>query len=248
MYDWPEVAWATDALWRSVAERLNAADIAASETLDRSRSSEEVWRDPGLVLSQTCGFPVATRLRDFVRLVATPIYDVEGCDGPRYSSFIVASSAERGGPLADFAGRRVAFNSRDSLSGYVTLVAALREAGLRPDQLEWVETGSHRASVRAVAEGRADLAAIDALCWALALSFEAEAVSRLQTIGQTPLRPAPPTITSAGRSPEEVEAIRAALSDAAASRATEEARRALRIDGVAVLGAADYEPLANLMR
>jgi ABC-type phosphate/phosphonate transport system substrate-binding protein len=248
MYDWPEVAWATDALWCAVAGQLTAAGVAAPAVLDRSRDAEIVWRDPGLVLSQICGFPVATSLRDSVQLVATPVYDVEGCEGPRYSSFIVASSEERGGTLADFAGRRVAFNSHDSLSGYVTLVAALREAGLSPDQFEWVETGSHRASVRAMAEGRADLAAIDALCWALALSFEAAAVSRLQTIGQTPLRPAPPTITSAGRSPEEVEAIRAALSHAAASRATEEARKALRIDGVAVLGTADYEPLANLMR
>jgi hypothetical protein len=38
--------------------------------------------------------------------------------------------------------------------------------------LEIVETGGHRASIRAVAEGRADLAAIDCRAWALALRHE----------------------------------------------------------------------------
>jgi ABC-type phosphate/phosphonate transport system substrate-binding protein len=248
MYDWPEVAWAHDALWAATAERLDKAGLAAPASLERSRSLEEVWRDPDLVLSQTCGFPFATRLRGRVRLVATPAYAVEGCEGPRYSSMIVARRDEAGSRLADFAGRRVAFNTQDSLSGYVALVASMRDEGLAPDAFEWIATGSHRASIRAVAEERADVAAIDAVCWALALRHEPQATAALQIVATTPLRPGLPLITAAERSDREVAAIRAALVHAIAAPATTAAREALMINGLGVLDEWDYVPIAALGR
>ncbi len=153
MYDWPEIAWATDALWHAIAKRLNAAGIAAPEALDRARPTEDVWRDPGLVLSQTCGYPFATRLAGTVRLVATPAYDVEGCEGPYYSSALVARKGSVPPSLAACGGLRFAVNARDSLSGYVTLAVEMKASGLDPRAAQWVETGSHRASLRAVAEG-----------------------------------------------------------------------------------------------
>ena len=82
MYDWPEVQWAHDALWAAIAKRLQALGVEAPAMLDRLRPAEDVWLDPGLVLSQTCGWPYSTRLLDKVRIVATPVYEVEGCEGP----------------------------------------------------------------------------------------------------------------------------------------------------------------------
>jgi len=162
MYDWPEVAWANDALWEAIARRLDASGIAAPLALDRSRSSDSVWRDSGLLLSQTCGFPFSTRLRGMLRFIGTPIYDVPGCRGAYYSSMIVVRSSESGERLVDVSGRRFAYNAKDSLSGYLALAMLIKEAGLgaRP---EWLETGSHRASLCAVAEEEADVAAIDAV-------------------------------------------------------------------------------------
>ncbi len=247
MYDWPEVRWAHDALWSAVAERLRDAGIPAPDALDRSRDVEAVWRDPGLVLSQTCGFPYATRLIDAVSYVATPVYGVEGCEGPHYSSAIVARRDEREAALAELAGRRVAFNARDSFSGHVVLVAAMREGGVSPEAFDWIETGSHRASIGAVAGGAADLAAVDAVCWALAKRFDAEAMSGLHAVGQTPLRPAVPFITSARRSEGEARAIRVALADALADPETKDARAALLLTGVEVLAPAQYRPLASLI-
>lgn len=250
MYDWPEVAAANDALWRAVCARLIAAGLAAPRVLDRSRDVDAVWHDPLLVLSQTCGYPFATRLHDAVRLVATPVYDVEGCNGPLYSSMLVVRRGEAIATLADIAdgtgGRRVAFNARDSLSGFVALVAAMRDAGLAPDAVEWVETGGHRSSVCAVAEGGADLAAIDAVCWALAQRHEAEAAAELSVIGTTPLRQALPFITAGGRSDDEVAILRNVLADALASAETEAARQALGLCNVAVVPEADYMALAEL--
>jgi len=247
MYDWPELRAAHDALWRAVGGRLRAAGIDAPYALQRSRPSEDVWRDPALVLSQTCGYPYATRLVGDVSLVATPVYAVEGCDGPMYSSIVIKRRDEPGTSLADFAGRRFAFNARDSLSGYVALVAAMREAGVAADAVEWIETGGHRESIRAVAEGRTDIAAIDAVCWALAARHEADAVAKLKPLGRTPLRPALPLISAAGHGASELEAIRTALRDALADPRTREARTALALIGIEVMSPTDYAPLASLL-
>ena len=248
MYDWPEVAWANDALWQAIAARLGAAGIAAPPALHRFRAHDSSWRDPGLVLSQTCGYPFSTRLRGMVRLVGTPIYEVPGCQGTSYSSMIVARADEPAGRLADVTGRRFAYNATDSLSGFLVFGAAAREAGLNPEALEWVVSGSHRASVRAVAEERADVASIDAVCWSLALRYEPEATSRLKVVEQTPLRPGLPFITAVERPDAEVQTLRAAIKDAIADPATGSACQALRLAGLGTLGEWDYMPIAALGR
>jgi ABC-type phosphate/phosphonate transport system substrate-binding protein len=246
MYDWPEVTWAHDALWGAVAERLNAASIAAPGELERTRPRDSVWRDPGLVLSQTCGLPFSTRLRGIVRVVAVPIYSVAGCQGPRYSSMIVTRRNEPAEEIRLFAGRRFAYNGADSLSGFVALRAAMKEAGLDPTNAEWIETGSHRASVRAVAEDAADIAAIDAVCWALALRHEAQSVSHLKVIAETPLRPGLPLVTAVERSDDDVALIRAVFNDALADPTTKRARSALQLVGIGTIDEWDYSPIAAL--
>jgi len=248
MYDWLEVREATDTLWTAIADRLQSAGMEAPAMLDRSREPDSVWRDSGLVLSQTCGFPFSTRLRGMVRLVGTPAYGVAGCEGPRYSSMIVVRNDEPSKRLAEMAGRRPAFNNADSLSGYLALRAALVEARLDPDSMQWIETGGHRASVRAVAAGDADIAAIDAVCWAFATRYEPEAVARLRILGNTPLRPGLPFVTAVERRDDEVRKIRAAITEAIADPATEATRHLLCLVGFGTLDEWDYSPIAALGR
>ena len=246
MYDWPEVRWAHDALWSAIAVRLEAAGIPAPKTLDYSRPSEEVWRDPGLVLSQTCGYPYATRLSAHLRLVATPVYDVEGCDGPLYSSAIVVRKGEGGRTLADFAGRRFAYNSDDSLSGYVAPRAEMRSARLDADAFTWIETGGHRESVRAVASGAADIASIDAVCWALAHDHEAQSVSALKVLVWTTKRPALPFVTAAGSMDARTQSVRSALETTLANPETTRARSSLHLRGIADPDVKRYADIARL--
>ncbi len=246
MYDWPEVQWAHDALWAAVASRLRAAGIEAPEELDRERDRYEVWTDPRLVLSQTCAWPYITRLRDKVRLVGTPEYDAEGCADSLYSSFLVARSDDAGDSLAAFRGHRFAVNSRDSLSGFIALRSAMQAEALAENEVSWIETGAHRESIRAVADGRADLAAIDAVCWALAGRHEAAAVAKLRIINRTPLRPGLPLVTARAAEDAVVAAIRAAFADALASDETLAARQALFLSGIDATDESDYAPLAQL--
>ncbi len=69
--------------------------------------------------------------------------------------------------------KRLAFNVADSMSGYLALQRDLEAQGFGLHIFsELVATGGHRNSLRAVAEGRADVAAIDSKTWGLAQRFE----------------------------------------------------------------------------
>lgn len=248
MYDWPEIASANDALWQAIARRLSAMGLRAPESLDRTRASDSVWREKGLLLSQTCGYPFSTRLRGIVRLVGTPIYDVEGCRGARYSSAIIVRGDTSATQIADIPTPRFAYNSDDSLSGYLALRAAAKAAGIPFRREDWVETGGHRASVIAVAEGRASVAAIDAVCWSLALRFERGATASLKVLRRTRLRPGLPFVTAVERTDSEVRAIQTAITQALSDPETAAARQALRMTGLATTDEWDYGSMAALSR
>jgi len=117
MYDFPWTAKANDALWTALADRLRAAGIDAPSGLARGADLHETWRDPRLILGQTCGYPYVATLRGRVALVATPIYAFAGCQGAWHRSFLLAGKRQARRSLADFAGARAALNARDSNSG-----------------------------------------------------------------------------------------------------------------------------------
>src|SRR5271170_5674240 len=60
MYDYPELAKAHDALWTAVADRLTSAGLReVPRHLTRGVSHLDIWRDPRLLLSQACEYPLA---------------------------------------------------------------------------------------------------------------------------------------------------------------------------------------------
>lgn len=157
-----------------------------------------LWRHPRLLFAQTCWGPMqATGLANMVTVLGQPDYsDVEGGRGPRYSSAIVirrgggedVAAPEHGGallPLERIRQGRLAFNDPHSWSGLLGLNRDLNLAGERAlKPAEHLQTGGHRHSLRAVAEGRADFAAIDCRSWALAKIHE-PAAGELEVAGWT---------------------------------------------------------------
>jgi len=233
MYDWPEVRGARDAFWCAVRDGLRAREEAAPDTLSEGTG----WRDPGLVFSQTCGWPWATRFRDVLDLVATPVSAIPGCAGDTYSSMVIVHAEATAETLTDLRGSTVAFNGGDSQSGVHTLREAVGPlAGESPFFGQSVETGAHRSSILAVARGDADCAAIDAVCWAMAGAYEAEAVATLRVVHRTDPAPALPFVTRRGGP---VKALREALEDAV----TAGLGRPLFIEGLADPDVARYDAL-----
>ena len=106
---------------------------------------------------------------------------------------------------------RLAFNSLDSMSGILALGRDLEAMGESLAVFsERIETGGHRKSIQAVAESRADVAAIDCKSWALAKRHE-PATDKLQVVGWTAQRKGLPFITAGNTPPELAEILRDVL-------------------------------------
>lgn len=197
MYDRAETAEANDRLWALIRDNLRDAGEPAPEALTRGEAAYwQAWQSPDLVFSQTCGFPFRARLHDQVALIGTPDYGIEGCPPGHYVSIYVAR-ADDSRSLQDFGGAEFAFNEPMSQSGWAAPQNHAKAIGLqlRPT----LQSGAHRLSALAVAEGRADLAAIDALTWQLLTRYEPW-TAKLRKVTQTaPATPTLPYITARGR-------------------------------------------------
>jgi ABC-type phosphate/phosphonate transport system substrate-binding protein len=170
-----------------------------------------LWRHPALLLAQACWGPMEFGLSEHVRVVGQPDYSAfEGGEGAFYSSAILMRSDDAGRsrgatppadgsaliPLERLAGARLAYNSADSMSGLLALTRDLEDRHSLMDLFSDVlETGGHRASVAAVAEGRADICAVDCRSWAMAQLYEPRS-ARLAVVGWTRRRKGLPFISS----------------------------------------------------
>lgn len=233
MYDRPETAGANDRFWRAIAAALRDRGIDAPAALDRKRDLWETWLSPDLLLSQTCGFPYRARLHGKVALVATPVLDLPGAPPGHYYSVLVARRGDPRRDLSDFDGATLAYNDPLSQSGWAAPAAHARAAGIAFGRV--LETGAHRASARAVAEGRADIAAIDALTWRTIRRWD-DFARDLAEIGRTAPTPALPWITAIGHDPAP---IAAAIGEAIA-RLSPVDRDTLGIEGALRIGPEAY--------
>ena len=249
MYDSSALHGANDGLWRAIAGRLRAAGVTdVPDTLDRSRTLETIWDDPGLLLAQTCGYPLTTHWQGRLRVLATPRYRAIGCEGIAHRSRIVVRRDEDTGTLAALRARTVAVNDRGSNTGMNLLraaVAPLAVAGRFFGAV--VETGSHAASARAVATGDADVAAIDAVTFAH-LEREAPGVTgALRTLAWSAPSPGLPFVTSIATPRRIVAALRRAIAAAIADEARDHAD-ALLLDGIEIADARRYATVRTLER
>ena len=249
MYDFRWTAGANDALWASIATRLADAGVSAPRRLTRGGDLAARWRDPGLVFGQTCGYPYVKDLRDAVRPIAAPEYAFPGCNGALHRSFVVRRVGDGRRRLAEFRGAAAALNAWDSNSGMNLFRAAIAPiAGGTPFFRAVLVTGSHEGSAEAVAEGRADLAAIDCVSFALLQLGRARLIERLAVIAESPLSPTLPFIMSARLGAATRTAVRQALAAALVDPELREARATLGLIGARDAAPADYARVLELER
>ncbi|MBN8952660.1 ABC-type phosphate/phosphonate transport system substrate-binding protein [Rhizobium sp. WW_1] len=168
-----------------------------------------LWRHPTLLLAETCWGPMGLGLSQHVSVIGQSSYDaVLGGSGVYYRSAIIARRREGGQiapsvdgsamlPISRLAGQRFAYNERQSLSGYLSLRDDLQAASETLAIFsEHIETNAHRASIKAVAEGVADIAAIDCRSLMLAQRFDREA-QEVEIIGWTASRKGIPYVRAA---------------------------------------------------
>ena len=243
MYDWPEVHGAVDALWAAIYWRLRDAGIDAPEGVWRPDRPEDLWTHPDLLIGEMCGYQIVNDLRGRVEVLGVLDRGVDGCEPGDYRSVLVCRDDDPAVGLEDFRDRTVAVNGHRSQSGYGALVhefAPLAVDGRFFDSE--VTTGSHRGSMRAVADGRADVAAIDEVSWRLGLDHE-PVVDRLRIVAWTEPTPGVPLVTSWTNS-----GLRDRLNDAISAAVTDldvAVREPLHLYGYRPRPTSDYEGIAE---
>jgi ABC-type phosphate/phosphonate transport system substrate-binding protein len=254
MYDLPELRAATDRLWERLAHHLARAGVPdVPERLDRETPYEQIARAPALLFAQRCGYPLTHADRGRLRVIAAPRYAVPGCEGPMYRSAIVVQADSRAGSLADLRGAACAVNDFDSHSGANVLAFEASKVAAADDTHEplfgrVVVTGSHEASVAAVAGGACALASIDAVTYALLSAWRPHALAGTRLLSWTEEAPAPPFVTRHAESDALCasmgDALEALLRDPAAS----EALRAVRLEGIERIPTSTYARIEDMER
>ncbi|CCD38427.1 ABC-type phosphate/phosphonate transportsystem,periplasmic component [Candidatus Paraburkholderia kirkii UZHbot1] len=210
--------------WRTLLERVraNLADWlnARDDTLaivDPAPELTAFWLRDDVLLSQTCGYPLVHALADRVRLVAAP--SIEACRG-----------------------LRAAYNADDSNSGMNLLRHAVVPFARDGRFFGSVtQTGSHLASLRALAENRADIAAIDCVILAFVQSHLPELAGAVRVLGTTASVAALPFIASTRVPEEAIDTLLRALTDALDQDAA--LARQLRLKGFLKRTPSDYAPI-----
>jgi len=212
MYEREETQGAHDRFWALIRRALPGAPDA----LTRGGDLWSFWRSADLLLGQTCGLPYRADLHRRVFLVGTPDYGLPGCPAGHYRSVLVCrADMAPCHDVTDLLQQRIAVNDAMSQSGWAVLtdIAKARGLAIAPDARETLTgghgqgraehgklgpvlfTGSHRASARAVQQGQADIAALDAVTWALIKRHDRFATG-LRVLHQSDPTPGLPLITA----------------------------------------------------
>ncbi len=234
MYPFDSVAWAWDELWAAVHRR-------APWTPDRLTRSGDVharWYDADCLVTHVCGWPFAALHRNDMHLVGAFDVDLPDAADGYYRSVILTPHDRPLHELISSRSRAVA-NSADSLSGWLSLLAATVGTGAEwPGDVTF--TSAHHDSLRALAKGEADVASLDAWSLALISAEEPGLVAGLRQVGIGPRIPTPAITLRKPAGDARADELRAAFVDAVESPELATARHALHIEGFASLTLDDY--------
>ena len=111
-----------------------------------------------------------------------------------------------------------------------------------------VLTGSHEASVAAVDNGRADIASIDCVSFALLGRGRPELIERVAIVAESAPSPCLPFIAAASLAALTIAAVRKALIAALADPDLAETRTALGLTGARAAVTTDYDPVTDIER
>lgn len=201
MYDWPEVSGAFDRLWTEISHQLSAVNLGAPEILTRVEHPSRLWTNENLIIGQTCGWPYANTLRGKAIPFARFHHDLHDCPPGNYHSVYIGQSPDDAKYLADkdalLKAGKIAINGNDSQSGFQVFreITGEGSSSTIPESMRYI-SGAHRNSIKAVAEGAAKIAAIDAVAFELAKRHDPGQAKNVTVIGRSSPLPGLPLITS----------------------------------------------------
>jgi len=206
-----------------------------------------LWERADLGCAFMCGYPLV-RASATPIVLAAPVPNAPEYRGrPVYWTDVVVRADSPFATLADVFGKRMAYTTPDSQSGYHALrVLCAPFASARGGRLFAATVGplvTPRAVITAVLEGRADAGPLDSYCHELIRADEPELAAQLRVIATTPPTPIPPLVAAPGTAPEFAARLRAALLAAAEAPELAATRAILCLERFVAANAADYTPV-----
>ncbi|MBT3941385.1 MAG: PhnD/SsuA/transferrin family substrate-binding protein [Chloroflexi bacterium] len=229
-------------LWQELLANVVRASGGNHEVLDYPPPQPlgPLWARDDKAAVFMCGLPWSLSDRDDDILVA-PVPSPEEYGGePIYWSYLVVPADSKYKSVRDTYGGRLALTTNESQSGYYAALHMLMDSGGKePLFSELVgPTITVPENVKAVAEGRADLAAIDSYGYDLLSRHVPELVERVRVVGTTEKTPIPILSSSGSPSPE----LREAFLDAHNDSANSELMQELLLDRFVVPDPETYSP------
>lgn len=201
--------------WRRMFDAVAARSGVALDYIEHAFPAPlaALWSRPDLGAAFMCGWPYA--LGDPARpIVAAPVPDADWAEGrPVYHSVFLVRADAPARTVADTFGGRFAFNAVSSHSGYDLPRAALApHAGRAPLFSELVgPLTTVRRTVEAVADGHADVTAVDSFALLLLRRHDPALAAAVREVGRSASSPIPPVVGAPGMDADDVLRLRAAF-------------------------------------
>lgn len=206
MYQRPELDQAHDDYWQLIASKLGY-----NFPLTKEGHEADLWLNPDLLLSQTCGMPYRLGLHDKVTLIGTPDYGIEGCPPGYYRSAIVVRHNDPRQVKSEFKNALFAYNGKNSQSGFAAAYFDCQKDNFFFENT--VCSGGHLNSAKMVAGGDADIACIDPVSLSYMEEFD-RFYNELRILDWTSPTPGLPYISALGADQQKIfNAVSAAISE-----------------------------------
>jgi phosphonate transport system substrate-binding protein len=206
----------------------------------------DMLHDQKLDFAWLSGYPYE-RNKDFLRLVAVPIYKGE----PLYQSYLIVSSFDhQSRSLADMRGKIFAFSDPDSDSGYLYITRLLSENKEDPNSFfgKSFFTWSHLDVIQAVASGLAQGGAVEGYVWdSLALAHP-EVTTKTRIVSKSSQFGSAPFVASRSVSPIQIAALQRALIQMVGDQEGRGLLKTLNLDGFGYGNELLYEAIEQMSR
>jgi ABC-type phosphate/phosphonate transport system substrate-binding protein len=236
------------AAWRALLEWVIARAGVSVEVIDypAPQPLPALWARDDLAGVFICGFPFSRAVPQ-PSMLAAPIPAMPRCHGePVYWTDIVVRADSSIHMLEDTFGRRFAYTSPDSQSGYQAprhlLAAYAAERGKLFSEVVGPLVTPRRV-VEAVLDGQCDAGPVDSYALELLRASEPELVAGLRVIASTAPTPIPPLVASPSTSRDTVGRLAAAFVELANAAETAPLRTILCLAGFARPAATAYDML-----
>jgi phosphonate transport system substrate-binding protein len=151
-------------------------------------------------LAFVCSGPYTQGKKEFgMEILAVPVANGTSV----YHSYIIAGVSSSIASFSDMRGKRFAFTDPQSNTGALVPTYMLARRGETPGSFfgEVFYSNSHDNSIRAVAEGQADGAAVDSLIWEFVNRINPALTARTRVVEKSPPYGIPPIVVHPGLDP-----------------------------------------------